>query len=68
MTTRPCLLMLAIAALGLPGCGEHASLPVEAGVGPKPALPAPRETLLPTVEIAPATGWPEGAAPNAAPG
>jgi glucose/arabinose dehydrogenase len=60
--------MLAIAALGLPGCGEHASLPVEAGVGPKPALPAPRETLLPTVEIAPATGWPEGAAPSAAPG
>ena len=41
---------------------------VGAGVGPDPALPPPEETLIPTVEIAPATGWPEGATPTAAPG
>jgi glucose/arabinose dehydrogenase len=68
MTIRPRLLVLMIAGLGLAGCGEQASLPVAAGFGPKPALPPPRETLLPTVKIAPATGWPQGATPIAAPG
>jgi glucose/arabinose dehydrogenase len=68
MTTHPCLPVLVIAALGLAGCGDHASLPVAAGFGPKPALPPPREALIPTVEIAQATGWPEGATPTAAPG
>ena len=68
MSTHPCSLLLVMAALGLAGCGEKASLPVGAGVGPDPALPPPEETLIPTVEIAPATGWPEGATPTAAPG
>jgi glucose/arabinose dehydrogenase len=68
MAICPRLLTLMVAALGLAGCGEQASLPVAAGFGPKPALPPPRETLLPTVNIAPATGWPEGATPIAAPG
>jgi glucose/arabinose dehydrogenase len=31
-------------------------------------LPAPKETLIPTVNIAPAKGWPDGALPTAAPG
>ena len=35
---------------------------------PTPALPAPNKTLLPTVHIAPARGWPPGAKPQAAPG
>jgi glucose/arabinose dehydrogenase len=68
MAICPRLLTLMVAALGLAGCGEQASLPVAAGFGSKPALPPPRETLLPTVNIAPATGWPEGATPIAAPG
>ena len=68
MNSHPCALLLVIAALGLSGCGERAQLPVSAGVGPDPALPPPEETLLPTVNIAPATGWPEGATPVAAQG
>lgn len=34
----------------------------------KPTLPPPNRTLLPTVHIAPAKGWPPGAKPTAAPG
>jgi glucose/arabinose dehydrogenase len=63
---RP-LLPLAL-VLGLAACGEQATLPVESGVGPEPVLPPPRETLLPTVNIAPAKGWPDGAMPSAAEG
>jgi glucose/arabinose dehydrogenase len=47
---------------------EKATLPVEAGMGPNPKLPAPNQTLFPTVNVAPATGWPAGAKPVAAPG
>lgn len=54
--------------LGLTACGEQATLPVAAGIGVHPALPAPHTTLLPTVHIAPAHGWPLGAAPVAARG
>jgi glucose/arabinose dehydrogenase len=39
-----------------------------AGYGPTPALPAPKSQLIPTVEIAPAVGWPSGATPQAAAG
>ena len=35
------------------------------GVGPNPSLVKPRTGLLPTVNIAPAKGWPEGATPQA---
>ena len=62
------LLMLVPAALALGACGEQAKLPVSAGFGPHPVLPAPDETLVPTVNVAPAKGWPEGAAPVAAQG
>jgi glucose/arabinose dehydrogenase len=61
-------LMLALAALALGACGEQAKLPVSAGIGPQPVLPPPDETLIPTVNVAPAIGWPEGAAPVAARG
>jgi glucose/arabinose dehydrogenase len=67
MSAHTCAL-LAIAALGLSACGERATLPVEAGVGPDPMLPPPKQTLIPTVKVAPATGWPEGATPLAGPG
>jgi glucose/arabinose dehydrogenase len=62
-------LAVALVLLGLlAGCGETAQLTVAAGTGPNPALPAPRSTLLPTVNIAPAVGWPDGAKPAAATG
>ena len=50
------------------GCMETAKLSVDAGTGPTPELPAPSKSLFPTVHIAPAAGWPEGAKPAAAPG
>ena len=62
------LLLLSSLMLNIIGCGERATLPVEAGMGPRPTLPAPNPTLIPTVNIAPAKGWPAGAKPTAAPG
>ena len=56
------------ATLGLGGCAGGPALPSEAGFGPNPELPAPRQGLLPTVNIAPATSWPQGATPVAAAG
>jgi glucose/arabinose dehydrogenase len=35
------------------------------GVGANPQLPQPSKSLIPTVEIAPAEGWPKGAMPKA---
>jgi glucose/arabinose dehydrogenase len=49
------------------GC-ERARLPVTAGMGPRPELPPPRTSLIPTVNVAPARGWPAGGEPLAAPG
>jgi glucose/arabinose dehydrogenase len=54
--------------LGLGACAGGTALPTEAGFGPNPELPAPRQGVLPTVNIALATGWPEGATPIAAAG
>jgi glucose/arabinose dehydrogenase len=51
--------------LALAGCGERATLPVSAGVGPNPVLPPPNETTIPTVKVAAAKGWTDGAAPTA---
>ena len=56
------------AAGALLGCGESATLSVAEGTGPRPELPEPKQTLLPTVNIAPAVGWPQGTIPRAAPG
>ena len=54
--------------LGLAGCGDLAVLPASAGFGPDPVLPPPHQTLIPTVHIAPAKGWPSGTTPVAAAG
>ena len=62
-----CGFVLASAAL-IAGCAEPASLPVAAGTGPSPTLPEPASSLIPTVNIAPAIGWPDNAAPQAAAG
>jgi glucose/arabinose dehydrogenase len=60
--------ILAASVIGLGACDERATLPDSAGFGPSPTLPPPHPTLFPTVSIAPAMGWPEGATPSAAPG
>jgi glucose/arabinose dehydrogenase len=52
----------------LAACGESAKLPLSAGIGPSPQLPAPNKTLLPTIHIAPAAGWPPDGEPHTAPG
>ena len=69
MTTfaRAAVLVVSV-LLWLAACGESATLPLAAGTGPRPELPPPRATWLPTVHIAPAVGWPAGAAPVPAPG
>ena len=63
----PALVIGAVAAV-LAACSEMATLPVSAGSGPTPTLPAPHKTMFPTVNIAPAKGWPTGAMPQPAPG
>jgi glucose/arabinose dehydrogenase len=57
-----------IAALVLSACTEMSKLPSGADIGPNPTLPEPNTTLIPTVKIAPAKGWPAGVTPKAAPG
>ena len=48
-------------------CGGSAKLPLEAGVGPNPTLPAPRKSFIPVVRVAKAEGWTTGTKPLAAP-
>jgi hypothetical protein len=55
---------LGLGLLGaLTACGDMALLPPEAGMGANPTLPPPQNRLIPTVNIAPAKGWPEGVKP-----
>ena len=49
-------------------CADTAKLPLSAGTGPDPTLPPPDKSLIPTVHIAQARGWPEGVKPVAADG
>lgn len=57
-----------LAAFALGGCGEESSQPESATTGPNPTLAEPKTQLVPTVNIAPAKGWPEGGKPKAADG
>ena len=65
---KPQLVFVIALAGGLAACGESSSLQVTDGTGPSPKLPEPNKTLIPTVNIAPAIGWPEGGKPTAAAG
>ncbi len=64
----PHRLLVCLPILALGACGEMARLPEHAGIGPAPTLPAPNPTFIPTLNIAPAKGWPPGTAPKAAAG
>lgn len=65
---KPQLVFIIALAGGLAACGETSSLQVSDGTGPSPKLPEPNKTLIPTVNIAPAIGWPQGKKPVAAAG
>jgi glucose/arabinose dehydrogenase len=65
---KPQFVLVIALAGGLAACGETSSLQVSDGTGPSPKLPEPNKTLVPTVNIAPAIGWPDGAKPVAAAG
>ncbi len=71
MSARKLLLiaaaLIALALILLVATRERATLPVSAGTGPRPILPEPAKSLLPTVSIAEATGW-KGAKPTPAAG
>ncbi|WP_426104142.1 PQQ-dependent sugar dehydrogenase [Massilia sp. TSP1-1-2] len=69
LRTRPVpLLLMSSVLLALAGCADKAMLPPVASTGPAPALPQPVKSLIPTVDIAPAKGWPAGVTPRAASG
>ena len=66
---RPSFIILSsVVALGLSACGGTAKLSVNEGTGASPALPAPDHALIPTINVAKAVGWPDGATPTGAPG
>ncbi|WP_322514619.1 sorbosone dehydrogenase family protein [Rhodopseudomonas palustris] len=54
--------------LPLAACGDQASLTQGEDYGPTPKLAEPSNNLLPTVNIAPAVGWAQGAKPKPAEG
>jgi glucose/arabinose dehydrogenase len=70
LRTRATLVLSATAlvALALAACSGLARLPRKADYGPRPELPAPDRSLLPTVNIAPARGWHGDEKPTPAPG
>jgi glucose/arabinose dehydrogenase len=59
---------LVVIASAAAGCGATARLPVADGTGPNPMLPAPRRSLLPTVNVVSAKGWTATETPVAAQG
>ena len=63
------LLAISIGALALPlaACNEQSNTAAaEQTFGPSPTLPAPQTSMIPTINVAPATGWPQGGKPTAA--
>lgn len=64
MTRHALTLLTSALLLSAAACGEAAKLPDEASIGPSPQIPEPSESMLPTVNIAPAKGWSEGGKPT----
>jgi glucose/arabinose dehydrogenase len=59
---------LAVTVVGAVGCASSAKLPVSAGTGANPTLPAPNKALIPLVHVVTAKGWPAGTTPVAGEG
>ena len=65
------LMAMTIGAMTLPlgACNDpQDTVTAEQSYGTSPSLPAPQTSLIPTVNVAKATGWPSGARPTAASG
>ena len=65
MRLLPCSIALALA---LTACAEKATKDVSEVQGSNPQLDEPRQTAIPTVNVAKGEGWPAGAMPAAAEG
>lgn len=65
---RAATFALLLVPLSLIACAKDSALPVTAGMGPNPTLPAPVHSLIPTVDVASAVGWPKDGKPVPAPG
>ncbi|MGZ8416286.1 MAG: PQQ-dependent sugar dehydrogenase [Methyloceanibacter sp.] len=63
----PLTALLPTLAMLLSAC-DSASVPEGQTQGPNPEIPAPSKALIPTINVAKATGWPEGQMPKAADG
>jgi glucose/arabinose dehydrogenase len=66
----PCFRVGLLLALGtaLIACSSAPPNSLEAGMGAAPLLPEPQRSLIPTVKIATAVGWPAGTQPEGAAG
>jgi glucose/arabinose dehydrogenase len=62
------IVLIASAAGLIAACASTSTQRPERGFGASPQLPVPKTTLIPTVHVAKATGWADGAKPTAAPG
>jgi glucose/arabinose dehydrogenase len=60
--------LIAILSLAVAACGDVSKLPEPETQGPAPKLGAVQSSLIPTVHIADARGWPGGVQPKAPPG
>jgi len=70
---RPAMKLIAhstavASAIALCACATQKAMPIDASSGTAPMLPKPEPSLVPTVHVAKATGWPEGAKPTPAAG
>ncbi len=59
---------IAVLTLPLAACNEPDTAATGQTFGPSPTLPAPENSLIPTVNVAKAIGWPAGGKPVAANG
>lgn len=64
----PWMVLAAAFAALLFAPAAHAAMDGAGGYGPSPRLPSPTDSLIPTVRVPKAVGWPQGGTPVAAPG
>ena len=62
------LAIIVLTAAPLAACGATARLTVADGTGPRPILPPPTTSLIPTIHVVTAKGWPADGKPMTAEG